>query len=639
MYIRHMANSDTIDLLQNRIYPNLNWGEILSELNPKDRGAYYLLQCPQCRKQEAFLYKDKQFISCNRRNKCGHSVSVWNYIKEKEGFDNKQTLEFLASKAGIELPRITEKDSQVQREKDSLYAVFEKINQYYRYMLTDRPEGEPARAYLQKREIVKAMHAAFSLGYALPSWDHLIKFLKSRSYSEDLISKCGIGRYSKNGRFIDFFRNRLMIPIHDFRGRVIAFGGRSLDGSEPKYINTPETMIFSKRDVLFNLHQAADPIRRQESAVLMEGYFDVIAAHQRGVRNTVATLGTAFTLNHALILKRYAKTVYIAFDGDPAGIKAAERAVLLLYEAELTPKIIMFPDGSDPADYLRDHKREDFEDLQNHAWDAVDLLFYQTDMNDADTRRGRLRRLFAVVNRIKGSVDRELILKKAAVTMGVNELAVMRDFDEFQTSAQENQTPSDTVTPATRLTPPTAPTAPDSPAVCRERELSLLAFFYRYTTIAFPKIGFVFASDFTEPAYAKPLNRMLTVHLDHETSQTDREESIRRIIADLVPEATTFDFSLYGFLPPDEDPGGEKGKEDRLRKEIFLFQIQTRMRIHALQREINNYLIPAVKNPDLSDEERNDLANDIQLRATERVRLQNLLNLNGRVKRDRHLHS
>ncbi len=622
-----MANDSTIDLLTHQIYPNLNIREVLADLNPKDSGSYFTVTCPFCKKREAYIYKHKQYIQCNRRNKCGRHISLWDYVKEKKQLDNKSTLEELARMANITLPKLTPKDIGLEKEKEDMAALYHKLNQYYQYMLRDRPEGQSALEYLtKKRTVARAMIQRFELGYALPAWTHQYEFLKSRHFSEELIIQSGIAKYSRKGRLHDVFRKRVIFPITDLHGRLIGFGGRALgDDTQPKYLNSPESVLFKKRDTLYNLHGAIDPIRRSETVVLMEGYMDVIMACQRGVKNAVATLGTAFGISHANILHRYAKNIFVAYDGDAAGRKAALRVLEILADAACDGRVVSFDEGEDPGDYFAKHGKDDFEARLTDAKDYVDLVISDARLNDPAQRSGALQRIFTYVNKFKSSIEIEMKLNKTAVLLSVDPNAVRNDFKSYQQNAPKNITSPVEIRQETIHEPPPLEEGPRSSGASTSqirREQHLMAFFYKYPDLMISRMGYIFPSDFAQPSYGALFSRMQKINLQYIKEANKQKQALIEFIQKELPEVVTLSEKLDDPGIPKESATEEQKAENLRLCNHFITQVTAQLRIDALKQEEMIIKSAVLGNPEATPEELRELNEEIMLKTLERTRMQ-----------------
>lgn len=352
-------------------------GEHVS-LRPK--GREFVAICPfhDDHKPSMAVIPHKQIFFCHA---CGTGGDVLSFVQKFHRMEFRAALEYLAARAGIDLtPRSapTARSIEAAASRESVSAANDFSQRFFRAILAHPEHGETARQFITQRGISDDMVEAFELGAAPERYDGLMR--KSDASNFDLTTLISAGLIKdRDGRQYDAFRNRLMFPIHDQTGRVIAFGARRInDEDEPKYLNSPETPLFHKSDALYGIHQASRPIQRERVAVIVEGYTDVIACHQAGLTNAVATLGTALTTGHARILRRLCDTVVLLFDGDDAGQRAADRAVEVFFNEPIDVKIATLSsvtDAKDPDELLA---RENGLDILNRAIDAgVELLDFR----------------------------------------------------------------------------------------------------------------------------------------------------------------------------------------------------------------------------------------------------------------------
>jgi DNA primase len=284
---------------------------------------------------------------------CGASGDAIGFLMRIEGLSYRDALRRLAERAGIEIERDTSRpESDDSRER--LYRIVYAAHFYYRQCLRRTPE---ALQYLQTRGLTPETIERFELGFAPDGWDYLVRFLQKHQMSLEEARTAGLVEEGRNG-YYDRFRNRITFPIHDAGGRVVAFGARTMGNDEPKYLNSPETPLFEKRNLFYGWHLARGDILKQRAALIVEGYLDLIMLHQFGFTHAIATLGTAFTESHAQRLKRLVDRVYLMYDSDSAGIRATLRAGEVLMEAGIPTFVVSLPEGEDPDSLLRQHGAE-----------------------------------------------------------------------------------------------------------------------------------------------------------------------------------------------------------------------------------------------------------------------------------------
>src|SRR6185369_8459243 len=284
---------------------------------------------------------------------CGAGGNAFSFIMKIEGLSFPEAVKMLARKAGVEIEdrQLTVAEKQAQSERLTFQQINDLAVGYFRSTLEQKPEGAVARAYLEKRAATGEIAEAYRLGFAPDRRDGLVQHLKANRIDLETAQKLGIIRRNEGGWY-DLFRNRLIFPIRDAKGNVIAFAGRVLDSSLPKYINSPESPLYHKSSVLFGMDMALPAIRTENSVIIVEGYFDHLALYRAGIRNVVATCGTALTATHGGLIKRHAARVYTLFDSDAAGRKATIRSMELFLEQRLPDYVISLPQGDDPDSYL-----------------------------------------------------------------------------------------------------------------------------------------------------------------------------------------------------------------------------------------------------------------------------------------------
>lgn len=312
----------------------------------------------------------KQIFKCWS---CGAGGDVIAYVQRREKITFREALERLAQRAGIRLDR---QNPHGESTRAPLRAALNWARDWFQQNLGAAQHAN-ARQYAGQRGLKPETVAAFSVGFAPAGWDNLVRAAE-KSIAPNLLDQAGLTAVSPQGRRYDRFRNRLMFPITDALGRVIAFGGRTLENDPAKYLNSPESPLFSKSRVLFGFHQARDAIVQQRVAIVVEGYMDAVLLHQAGFRNTVATLGTALTGAHLKILSPVSDSLLLCFDGDEAGARAAERAAEIALNHAVTVKVVLLPAGMDPADCVQKQGADAFQRLLLTAVDALEFKWSQT---------------------------------------------------------------------------------------------------------------------------------------------------------------------------------------------------------------------------------------------------------------------
>jgi len=337
-----------------------------------------------------------------------------------ENLDFPEAVLFLAQKLGISVP---EDDAQrnIGVKRDRLYAVNKEAALFFHESLLSE-EGKTAQTYLEKRGILPKTVKHFGLGFSFDAWDRLLKTLLPKGFSYEEMNRAGLVVKNAAGRFYDRFRNRVMFPIIDLRGNVIAFGGRVMDDSLPKYLNSPDTPVFNKSHHLFAMNFAKN--NAKDGMILSEGYMDVVAMHQAGFTNAVASLGTSFTDAHAKLIMRYTKEVVLSFDSDEAGKKAARKAIQIFEDNGVKARVLPLSGAKDPDEYIKKFGRDRFALLIKDSKGAVDYLFSQSalkfDLSDTAQKAEFLKEIIAILAGIQSAVERELYIEKASNLYGVS---------------------------------------------------------------------------------------------------------------------------------------------------------------------------------------------------------------------------
>ncbi|MFC1860035.1 DNA primase [Chloroflexota bacterium] len=351
-----------------------------------------------------FVYPEQQSWHCF--GACNTGGDVFSFVMKKEGIHFGEALRLLARKAGVTIPSRSEPEAG-REEMERLYQMNQAAAQYFNNLLLNSPSGEKARKYIAGRGLSPKAIADFQLGFSLNSWDALKKYLTDRDYAGDELLAAGLVIEAEAGGTHDRFRNKLMFPIQDIRGHIVGFGGRVLDDSLPKYVNSPQTPLFDKSGCLYGINLAALAIRQQGLVVIVEGYLDAITAHQNGFSNVVASMGTAVTEKQVSILKRLTKNIVLALDADAAGEEATLRTVG--YENTLAAelRVIILPEGKDPDNVIKEDAKT-WQRLLEEAIPVVDYTFKVVtaglDLNTARGKSQAVDRLLPIVAEIKDAV-------------------------------------------------------------------------------------------------------------------------------------------------------------------------------------------------------------------------------------------
>lgn len=379
------------------------------------KGKSYFGLCPFHREKTPSFSVDntKQMYHCFG---CGKGGSVIQFIMDAENLDYIEAIKFLAEKVRITLP---EGESEEEKKRALKIQEVIKINtdaaRFYYEQLNDTKSAD-ARLYLEKRKVSEGIVKKFGLGYSSTEWDLLYKFLKSKNYSDEDLTSSGLVLTNKNGGYYDRFRGRIMFPIFDLRGNVIGFGGRVLDNSLPKYMNSPETLVYNKRRNLYALNFAKNSSEKR--IIVVEGYMDVISLYQFGIINTVASLGTALTESQGRILKKYAEEIIISYDADTAGQAATMRGLNLLDDIGCNVKVLLISKGKDPDEFIKANGSDAFRKLVDNALSLVEykikVLKSEVDTTGIEGKISFLNKAADILAKIENSVEQEMYIKKIA---------------------------------------------------------------------------------------------------------------------------------------------------------------------------------------------------------------------------------
>lgn len=394
----------------------------------KKSGANLFGLCPfHSEKTPSFsVSQDKQIYHCFG---CGKGGSVINFIMEIENLSFPEAVEFLARRAGLQLPEENRNDPQTKRREQLLALNKDAARFFYSQFLA--PSGQAAQDYAVKRALSPATVKKFGLGFAPDTWDSLTNAMKAQGYSEGLLLQAGLVRKGKNSGVYDTFRNRLMFPVFDVRGNVIGFSGRILGDGEPKYMNSPETPVFNKSRNLFGMNLAKKT--KLGYMILCEGNVDVVSMHQAGFDNAVASLGTSLTPEQARLISRYVNEVVIAYDGDAAGQKATVRAISILEKLDMRVRVLTLEGAKDPDEFIKTKGADAFRNLLAKAEEHVDYslrnMQNKYDLATPESKLNFLKEAEAFIAGFSGKAERELYSMRVAETVGVSADAVKQDVE------------------------------------------------------------------------------------------------------------------------------------------------------------------------------------------------------------------
>lgn len=408
-----------------KIKDQSNIVDIISEnVRLKRSGKNYVGLCPfHNDKSPSFsVSSEKQIYKCFS---CGEAGNVITFIMKYKNFTFQEAAKYLADKAGIELGTNNKDNSYKSQKRDIIYKVNVESARYY---FGNLQKNKFAKDYLLNRGINEKTIKKFGLGYSIDSWHALLKHLKSKGYSDKLLLESGVvSKSEKSGNIYDRFRNRIIFPVFDVKGRVIGFGGRVLDNSKPKYLNSPETLVFQKGTNLYGLNFAIKNGMIKDYIIIVEGYMDLIALHQQGITNVVASLGTALTVNQARLLKRYVDKIIISYDADLAGQTATVRGLEILKNAGFEINVLKVPDGKDPDEFVRKHGKDEFLGLIKNSLPLIDYkLARASEGLDLKNSRDLVKYGEKITDILKSlnPVEKDVYIKKISEETSIKEQAL-----------------------------------------------------------------------------------------------------------------------------------------------------------------------------------------------------------------------
>jgi DNA primase len=385
----------------------------------KKVGKNYVGLCPfHTEKTPSFTVSpDKQLYHCFG---CGAGGNLFNFIMQYEKVSFIEAVRKIAEYAGVELPKPEKAERWIETEYEELYEANRFGASFFYRNLTKSPEGKKALEYLYKRGINDASIKIFGIGYAPDQWDALVQYAMKQNFPLDSLEKAGLIVKREDGAYYDRFRDRVIFPIFSLSGRVVAFGGRRLKDSEdvPKYINSPETKVYSKSKILYGLYQARDEIRKKGYAILVEGYMDCVSLFQAGIENVVASSGTSLTDEQIRLLSNYTNTIYLVYDADSAGAKAMLRGVDMILAHGLDVYVVKLPEGEDPDSFIRKNSKDEFYGLIENAVSFIEFKAqtYQQlgKFDDPNVKSKAIRSLVESISKIPDQLKRSVFIKEVS---------------------------------------------------------------------------------------------------------------------------------------------------------------------------------------------------------------------------------
>lgn len=429
--------------------------EVVSGYIPLKRsGRTFKALCPfhQEKTPSFIVHPEKQIFHCFG---CGTGGNVFSFLMKFENLTFPEALRNLAGKVNFPLPEPTSRSTEEVSESVALYEIYRLAHEYYSENLKDKIKGEAARNYLAKRGFDESIWKEFSLGWATADWRGLFEFLVRRRMKEAILFRSGLVlRSREGGNPYDLFRGRLLFPIFNLQGKVIAFGGRGLGDEMPKYLNSPESAIFRKRRELYGLHLSKRFLSATEPRILIvEGYFDFLRVYGSGFKNVAATLGTSLSEDHVRVLKRFVQEAVVVYDGDQAGESAALRGLEVFLEGEMSVKVVTLPQGKDPDSLIKEELAASFQKLLDEAQDFFDFKWKILTRRFSPADSAGLLKLSSefleTFSKVKNPILLDRYLRKLAGLLGIGEATLRAKLSEMKEKIRlKEPTPAPSSSPA-----------------------------------------------------------------------------------------------------------------------------------------------------------------------------------------------
>ena len=468
--------------------------EVIGEyLRLTKKGKDYVALCPfhQEKTPSFTVSREKQIFHCFG---CGRGGNVFHFLMFMENLTFPEAIRLLSSRTGIAIPVSKGADSQKKAGEESRVGEINALAaDFYRQFLADRTEGAGAREYLVRRGLNKETIQRFGLGYAPNSWHGLLNYLQGHNYSGEEIVAAGLAVTGESGKAFDRFRQRIIFPIANAQNKIVGFGGRILGEGEPKYLNSPETAVFNKRHLLYGLNFARLAIREQGFVIIMEGYLDVLSAHQAGINNSVASLGTSLTDEQGKLLKRYTTEVVIAYDADAAGVAATLRSLDMLQGLGFRVRVVSIPQGKDPDEYIRSQGRQAWDYLVERAPALLEYKIDQAYRITSDKKR-ILQQVITNLASITSLVEQEEGIKLIATRLNLSWNVIKSELDRFLTRKRLRQPIPD------KIANKTYNILLDAQKIAEQEILRLVLQKHEYLTVVNKELS---NHDFEDPVFRK----------------------------------------------------------------------------------------------------------------------------------------
>ncbi len=439
-----MISRETIDDVKSRI----DIVDVISDfVSLKKSGANYKALSPFTSEKTPsfFVVPSKGIFKDFSSGKGGDAVT---FVMEHEGLTYVEAIRYLAKKYSVEIKetRASEEQQAAQSEREGLYVLMNYARDYYHDKLLHSDEGQSiGLSYFRERGFNDRDIQKFELGYALEGWENFSKDAIQKGYSKELLEKTGLVVKKEDGSTYDRFRGRVIFPIHNLSGKVVAFGARMMgkDKNQPKYINSPETDIYHKSDILYGLHMAKNVARQHDNCYLVEGYTDVISMHQCDVQNVVASSGTALTDGQIKLIRRFTENITVLFDGDAAGIKAALRGIDMILQGGLNVRVVLFPDGEDPDSYSRKVGTAAFQAfLKQHTQDFVSFkagLYAKEAAGDPIRKAESIKEIVTSIALIPDAVKRSVYIQETSSLLKISETVLLAELNKVLISERRKR--------------------------------------------------------------------------------------------------------------------------------------------------------------------------------------------------------
>ena len=547
----------------------------------KRRGANYVGLCPfhNDRSPSFYVSKPKGMCKCFS---CGEGGSAVSFLMKLEQLSYTEALRYLAKKYNIQIEEreLTPEEERAETARESMLAVNDFAMRFFEKTMAETDEGrDVGLSYFRYRGISDAMIEKFHLGFAPSQRDALYKAAVARGYSQDYILETGLSYRTDDGRIVDRFRGRVIYPVHSLSGKVVAFGGRTLKKEKTiaKYVNSPESPIYSKRRELYGIFQAKSAIAKEQKCIIVEGYMDVISMHQAGVCNVVASSGTALTVEQVRMIKRFTRKATLIYDADAAGIKAALRGIELLLQDDFDIKVLLLPPGEDPDSFAQSHSASEVtEYIEKNETDFITFMarILLEKGGDDPTRRAEvITRVVKTIALIPNEITRSVYVQECSRILFISEAILQREvgkyFNEYALKSREEKLRAQSLTttpdtadltdrqPAEGQPKPTAES--DLAASLRPAELNLLKLVVRYG-------NYPFADGIDEEGNATPMTVLDYIVSDLDA---DRITLANPDAAHLLKRAVAMSRATY-----DADLGVEAGRLQEVRAQSFAAGIE-----------------------------------------------------------------